>query len=92
VNSLDRDRVLESPEEHIDDLKSFGVIRIGLFGSFLDGDHDESSDLDFLVEFEENSFDDYMGLKFFFEDLFDRDVDLVRESDVRPELEYVSTA
>jgi predicted nucleotidyltransferase len=41
------------------------------------------------VVFEENSFDDYMGLKFFLEDLFDRDVDLVIESDIRSELDHV---
>ena len=45
--------------------------------------------MDFLVEFEDNNFDDYMGLKLFLEDLFGRDVDLVIESDVRSELEYV---
>ena len=86
---LDKAEVLKSLEEHRGELKGFGVERIGLFGSFVNGDADGSSDLDFLVSFEENTFDDYMGLKLFLEDLFDRDVDLVIESDVREELEHV---
>jgi predicted nucleotidyltransferase len=87
--ALDRENIIETLESYEGDLKDFGVVRIGLFGSFLSGEFDESSDLDFLVKFEENSFDNYMKLKLFLEDLFDRDVDLVIESDVRPELEYV---
>lgn len=87
--ALDRESIIETLESCEGDLKDFGVVRIGLFGSFLNGEFDESSDLDFLVKFEENSFDNYMKLKLFLEDLFDRDVDLVIESDVRPELEYV---
>lgn len=89
MSSLDREEILESLEESGEELKDFGVVRIGLFGSFLRDEHDGSSDLDFLVEFEENTFDDYMKLKFFLEDLFGRDVDLVIESDVRPELSHV---
>lgn len=89
MNELNRESVVESLKEHKEDLEDFQVVRIGLFGSFLENEHDSSSDLDFLVEFEENTFDNYMKLKLFLEDLFDRDVDLVIESDVRSELEYV---
>jgi predicted nucleotidyltransferase len=86
---LDKDEVLKSLKENRGELRGFGVESIGLFGSFLSGDAGEDSDLDFLVSFEENTFDDYMGLKIFLEELFGRDVDLVIESDVREELEYV---
>ena len=76
-------------EENTETLEEFGVERIGLFGSFLFGEADSESDLDFLVSFRDNNFDDYMGLKLFLEDLFERDVDLVIESDIREELEDV---
>lgn len=89
MDELNRENVIESLEEHKEDLDGFQVVRIGLFGSFLKDEHDSSSDLDFLVTFEENTFDNYMKLKLFLEDLFDRDVDLVIESDVRSELEHV---
>lgn len=59
--------------------KSFGVARIGVFGSF---DRDEAtpeSDVDILVEFREGeeTFDNLMDLKFYLEDLLGRRADLV---------------
>jgi len=63
-----------------------GVRRLGLFGSCARDEHSQSSDLDFVVEFERKSFDAYMDLKFFLEDLFDCSVDLVTFDSIRPEL------
>jgi hypothetical protein len=89
MEDLDSSSIINVLKENLEELQSFGVERIGLFGSFLRGDANEESDLDFLVVFEENTFDDYMGLKLFLEDLFDRSVDLVIESDDREELDHV---
>ncbi|MEK6795750.1 MAG: nucleotidyltransferase family protein [Spirochaetota bacterium] len=55
----------------------FRVREIGVFGSFSRGEEQDDSDLDILVEFSEESFDNYMGLKFELERIFDRPVDLV---------------
>ena len=57
-----------------------------LFGSCARGDNSESSDLDFLVKLDRKSFDAYMDLKFFLEDLFGRKVDLVISDAVKPRL------
>ncbi|MGL6343557.1 MAG: nucleotidyltransferase family protein, partial [Waterburya sp.] len=47
------------------------------------------SDLDFLVEFEgETTFDRYMDLKFFLEDLFDVPVDLVTKRSLKKEISH----
>lgn len=53
-------------------IRGYGVRRIGLFGSYCRGEQTETSDVDILVEFEddEKTFDNYMDLKFFLEDLF----------------------
>jgi predicted nucleotidyltransferase len=67
-------------------IKGFGVRSLSLFGSFARGDETSESDLDFLVEFELKSFDAYMDLKFFLEDLFDRHVDLVLADGIKPSL------
>lgn len=56
------------------------------------------SDIDFLVELERVTFDDYMGLAVFLEDLFEKDVDLVTPTSIKPgykpyiekEVEYLS--
>ena len=59
--------------------RKFGVKKIGVFGSFVRGLGKDDSDVDILVEFEEGykTFDNYMELKFFLEEIFQRDVDLV---------------
>jgi len=61
---------------------NFGVKRLELFGSASREDFDEqTSDLDFLIEFTENpidgAFDRYFDLKEALEHLFQRPVDLV---------------
>ena len=51
---------LETPR---DQLRGFGVRRLGLFDSAVRGELSEASDLDFLVEFEHKTFDAYMDTK-----------------------------
>jgi len=67
-------------------IKSFGVRSLSLFGSSARGEDTPESDLDFLVEFEKKTFDSYMDLKLFLEELFDRPVDLVLADGIRPRL------
>lgn len=78
--------ILKKHENTIKD--KYHVRRIGVFGSFARGEEKESSDIDILVEFERGSktFDNYMDLKFFLEDLFNRKVDLVTVEALRPQL------
>lgn len=64
------------------------VRRLELFGSAASGSFDpQTSDLDFLVEFDEDgwegSSDRYFGVLFGLEDLFHRKVDLVELAAVR---------
>lgn len=67
-------------------LKNLGVRRLGLFGSCAWGEATAGSDLDFVVEFSEKSFDGYMDLKSLLEDLFRSRVDLVIISSIKPRL------
>jgi len=55
----------------------FHVKRIGLFGFFARGEDKESSDIDIMMEFEQPTFDNFMNLAFFLEDLLGRKVELV---------------
>ena len=79
-------------------LRQYGVKRIGLFGSYVRGTATAASDIDFLVELERLTFDDYMGLALFLEELFQKDVDLVTPTSIKPgvkpyvekEIEYVT--
>jgi predicted nucleotidyltransferase len=60
-------------------IKGYGVSNLGLFGSFSKGTFNESSDVDLLVEFipEQKTFDNFMELSFFLEELLGRKVELV---------------
>lgn len=83
-------------------IKALGVKRLGLFGSFVRDEPHSESDIDLLVEFEPGSktFDRFMELAFFLEELFNRRVELVTTESLSPylgphilrEVEYVPLA
>lgn len=79
-------------EERINEVQAlcrrFGVHRLDVFGSAATGSFDPAtSDIDFIVEFEDarspDMFERYFGLKESFEALFGRPVDLVVASAMR---------
>ena len=67
-------------------LAACGVSSIGLFGSFISGQQNETSDVDVLVEFspEQHTFDNFMEVSFLLEDLFQRRVELVTPQALSP--------
>ena len=69
--------VLTTLQGHREIIQKFGVRQLSLFGSFARGENTETSDLDFIVDFEKVSFDSYMDLKFYLEKLLGTPVDLV---------------
>jgi len=83
---IDRENIIKALQENRAAIRRFGVQRLGLFGSYARGEETEASDLDFVVEFETKSFDAYMGLKEFLEELFGRKVDLVLTGAIKPRL------
>ena len=74
---------------HRRNLDKYDVESIGLFGSAAHNKAGAKSDIDILVRFSRNTFDNYMGLKFYLEKLLKRKVDLVIESSLKPALKYV---
>jgi len=84
---LTSEKILRKIEENKDKVKKFGVKKMGLFGSYIKGRQKQKSDIDILVEFEKGmkTFDNYMDLKFFLEDLFNCKVDLVIVETIKPE-------
>ena len=81
-----KDEILNVIRDNQAAIKQFGVKKLGLFGSFSRGDNTSKSDLDFIVEFDKKSFDAYMGLKEFLENLFDCPVDFVLTNAIKPRL------
>ncbi len=86
MDKKNRDTVLQKLEDNRDKIRSFGVKRLGLFGSVARGEATAGSDLDFLVELETKSFDVYMDLKDFLEEMFGCKVDLVMKDALKPRL------
>ncbi len=75
--------------EHKKELQErFKIKEIGIFGSFVRNEQKKRSDVDILVEFMKGckTFDNYMELKFFLEEVLGLKVDLVLKSAVREEL------
>ena len=73
--------------EHEPELKRrFSVAKIGIFGSFARGEERPDSDVDVLVMFQKGkkTFDNFIGTKFYLEDLFQRKVDLVTDAALKP--------
>jgi uncharacterized protein len=83
---MTRDEILKTIEANRPSLSLLGVSELALFGSFARNEAGPDSDVDFLVEFSEKSFDRYMGLKELLEDLLGRKVDLVLKSTIKPRL------
>ena len=81
-----KEKILKIIREHQTDIRRFGVKRLSLFGSFVHGTQKRSSDLDFAVEFERKTFDAYMDLKQYLEELFHCHIDLVLFSAIKPRL------
>lgn len=67
----------------------FTVQRIGVFGSFARGEARPDSDVDIIVELGEPTFDHYMDLKFYLEEILQHPVDLVLVDTVKPRLRPV---
>ncbi len=94
------DHVLSLIKKYQDQIRAFGVQRLGLFGSFVRGEQTENSDIDLLVEFDpgKKTFDSFIHLAFFLEELFGRPVELVTPESLSPyigphvmkEVEYVT--
>jgi uncharacterized protein len=82
-----REKILNLLDRHSRELRSrFSVEKIGLFGSYARNTALPESDVDLLVEFAQPTFDNYMDLKFYLEDILETPVDLVMADTLKPRL------
>ncbi len=83
TKTLTRKEIIKTLKEHRAVLKKYDVKKIGLFGSYVKGEQKEDSDIDFLVEFKKPSFDNFMNLIFYLENLFGTKVDILTPDGVK---------
>ena len=81
-------RFMQQLESRRSELQSFGLRRIGLFGSCVRGEERPDSDVDLLVEFEPDrkTLSNLVDLGEFLETLFQRHVELVTPESLSPYL------
>lgn len=83
---MTREDILRRLRENRAALDALTVRELLLFGSWARGEGTPESDVDLVVEFGEKTFDHYMALKEFLEELFGCRVDLVLKSAIKPRL------
>ena len=76
---MDKSQILSTIESNKGTIKGFGVNKLGLFGSMARNDQTDNSDLDFVVSFSKGkkSYNNYIELCYFLEELFHTKVDLL---------------
>lgn len=86
--SVTRQEITQCLSERSDEMRRrFGVRRLALFGSVARDEMSETSDIDVLVVFNgKATFDAFMDLKFYLEDLLGAPVDLVTDNALRPQV------
>jgi len=85
---MSKQEVLRRLEESMGEIRRrFSVAKLSIFGSFARGEGSAQSDLDVLVSFEQKAtFDLFMDLKFYLEELLGIKVDLVTDKALRPQV------
>lgn len=85
---MNRAQVLARLQCHRQEIeRRFAIKHLSVFGSAARDELRQDSDIDVLVEFEGTAtFDGYMELKFYLEELLGRTVDLVTHDAVKPRM------
>jgi len=85
--------ILDALHQNRSRLWALGVRSMGVFGSFVRGQQRPESDIDLLVEFEQDkkTFDLFMELSFFLEDLLQHRIELVTTESLSPILRRTSS-
>ena len=100
--NLHKDNILNALSANKQQLALYGVKRIGLFGSYVRNEATPNSDIDLLVDIqrEKKTFNNFLSLNHFLEDLLGKKVELVTTQSLSPYIgphilktvEYVSIA
>jgi uncharacterized protein len=82
-------KIISELEKRREQIKQFGVTKIGLFGSYLHGKQKRGSDIDLLVTLDDEGYKKYFDLWNYLDKSLKRKVDLVIEKDLYPRVRYV---
>ena len=78
---MDKQEIIDFLRLHKQELNiKFGVLTIGLFGSYAKGEENENSDIDILVELKEPRFSWLAGLHLLIEKKFGKNIEIIRKN------------
>lgn len=86
---LNEELILRELENKKNEILKYGVIKIGLFGSFLNNKNKDESDIDIIVKFEFPTYESYIELLYFLRKIFGKKIDLVTEDSLSKNLLYI---
>lgn len=83
---LNKEKIFSLLRDNNVRLKTFGVKKMGLFGSYVRNEQLAESDLDFLVEFEpgKKNYQNFIKLAYYLEELFEKRVEIVTTEALSP--------
>jgi len=84
---MDKNEIIQYLKKHQNELREmFGVIKIGLFGSYVTGNHEEDSDIDICVTLDEKHkrLHNFLALERELSGVFGKKVDLGIEESLKP--------
>jgi predicted nucleotidyltransferase len=82
VKQLTKQGIINVINDQKDLLDKYGVKSISLFGSYVRNEQREDSGIDFLVEFERDTYHNFINLICDLESVFKKDVRVVTKSDL----------
>jgi len=82
-----KEYILSEIKQQKRDLQNLGIVKIGLFGSYVREEQTEKSDIDILIEFEpeKENFDNFMSVYDMLENLFRNEkIEIVTKNGLSP--------
>lgn len=83
-----RQDIIDIIQKNKQELKDYGITKLGIFGSFARDSQTKSSDVDLLVEFEKNkkSYKNLINSADFMENILGRNIDIVTQQSLSPHI------
>ena len=81
---MTKEKIKKIIRENKEILQKYKVKSISIFGSYVRNEQKEDSDIDLLVEFEEDTYRNFINLIFSLENLFKKEVTVVSKEDLSP--------
>ena len=86
MTDITKELIQQKVRENKDEIRKFGISRIGLFGSFVRGEQKEDSDIDLLVEFYKGkkTFRNFIGFSEYIESVLGKKVEVLTPESMSP--------